>query len=134
MKIFNPTGAAVDLTGWKLHKKSSTGTDYSLKTFATGVTLASGAYLTWANSENGFADSIDADVSSTETLSANNSVALLDPSGAVIDAVAWGTGTNQYVEGDAYPTSPTTNQILVRNSAAGSVVDTNDNANDFTIQ
>jgi hypothetical protein len=134
VKIFNPTGAAVDLTGWKLHKKSSTGADYSLKTFPTGMTIASGAYLTWANSENGFADSIDADVSSTETLAADNSVALMDPSDAVIDAIAWGTGANQYVEGDAYPTDPTANQILVRNSANGAIVDTDDNANDFTIQ
>jgi hypothetical protein len=134
VKIFNPMGVAVDLTGWKLHKKSSTGADYSLKTFPTGMTIAPGAYVTWANSENGFADSIGADVSSTEMLSADNSVALMDPSEAVIDAVAWGTGTNQYVEGDPYPTDPTAGQILVRKSADGSVVDTDDNANDFTIQ
>ncbi len=134
VKIFNPTGAAVDLSGWKLHKKSSTGTDYSLKTFATGASIASGGYITWANSENGFADSIGADVSSTETLSADNSVALMDPSETVIDAVAWGTGTNQYVEGDAYPDSPTANQVLVRKSVASTVVDTDDNANDFTAQ
>lgn len=134
VKIFNPTGAAIDLTGWKLHKKSSTGTDYSLKTFPTGMMIVSGGYITWANSENGFADSIGVDVSSTETLSADNSVALMDPSGAVIDAVAWGTGMNQYVEGDAYPTDPTAGQVLVRKSDNGSVVDTDDNANDFTLQ
>jgi Lamin Tail Domain len=134
VKIFNPTNAPVDLTGWKLHKKSSTGADYSLKTFPSGLTIASGGYITWANSENGFADSISADVSSTETLSADNSVALMDPSETVIDAVAWGTGTNQYVEGDAYPTDPTANQVLIRKSSNGAVVDTDDNANDFTLQ
>ena len=61
VKIFNPTGTSVDLTGWKLHKKSNTGTDYSLRTLTAGNTIAAGGYFTWANSEGGFAQSIGAD-------------------------------------------------------------------------
>ena len=96
--------------------------------------VASGGYFTWANSEAGFADSIAANVSSTETLSADNSVALFDATGATVDQVAWGTGTNQYVEGTAYPTDPTASQVLMRQSANGALVDTDNNASDFAIQ
>jgi hypothetical protein len=134
VKIFNPTSAAVDISGWKLHKKSSTGTDYSLRTFGAGTNVSPGGYFTWANSEGGFATAIGADVSSTETLSADNSVALLDTNGAVIDQIAWGTGTSQYVEGSAYPTDPTAGQILTRITGSGGMVDTDDNENDFMIR
>jgi hypothetical protein len=94
VKIFNPTVGAVDVSGWKLHKKSSTGTDYSLRTFEAGSTIVAGGYFIWANSGGGFADSIGADVSSTETLSANNSAILFDANGDIIDQVTWGTGTD----------------------------------------
>lgn len=95
VKLFNATGAAVDMSGWRLHKKSSTGTDYSLKTFPTGATILPGGYFVWANSSGGFADSIDANVSSTETLAAENSAVLMDATGAIVDQASWGTGSNQ---------------------------------------
>jgi hypothetical protein len=134
VKLYNPTRAAVDISGWKLRKKSSTGTDYSLRDFPNGTAVAPGAYFTWANSTNGFAQSIGADASSTETLSADNSVAIMDANGTVVDAVAWGTGTNQYGEGAPFPTDPAPNQILARKSSGGVPVDTNDNEEDFVLQ
>jgi hypothetical protein len=134
VKIYNPTQEQIDISGWKLHKKSSTGTDYSLKTFTASSSIVAGGTFIWANSSGGYAGSINADVSSTETLSADNSVALIDGSAAVIDAVAWGNGTGQYVEGDAYPTSPGSGQILIRKATGGVLADTNNNASDFEIQ
>ena len=134
VKIFNPTGVAVDLSGWKLHKKSSTGTDYSLRVLATGSMIAPGGYFVWANSGGEFADAIGANVSSTETLAADNSVALFDANGNIVDQVAWGTGTSQYVEATAYPTDPTANQILARAITNGVMIDTDNNAVDFVIQ
>ncbi len=133
VKIYNPTPVALDIGGWKLRKKSSTGSDASLREFPVGSTIASDARFTWASDAAGFAQSIGADVSSTETLSASNSVALFDASGTQIDAVAWGTGTNQYVEGSPYPQNPVANQVLRRKFAGGMVVDTDNNSNDFTL-
>ncbi len=133
VKIYNPTAGAVDMGGWKLHKKSSTGADYSLREFPKGTSIAAGGYLTWANSSGGFAQSIGADDSSSETLSADNSVALFDANGGTVDAVAWGNGQNQYVEGSPYPTNPAANQILQRKSAGASLVDTDNNAEDFSL-
>lgn len=132
--LYNPTGVAVDMSGWKLHKRSQTGTDYSLKVFPAGSVIAAAGSFTWANSEDGFSETAGANVSSTETLSADNSVALLDAPGNVIDAVAWGIGSSQYGEGPPYPTSPGANQLLSRRSSGGVMEDTENNAEDFTIQ
>lgn len=132
--LYNPTIAAIDMSGWKLRKKSSTGGDYSLKVFPAGSVVAAGQLFIWANSNDGFSETADANVSSTETLAANNSVALMDAAGTIVDAVAWGTGTNQYGEGPPYPTSPGANQLLSRRSLDGVMANTDDNSNDFTIQ
>jgi hypothetical protein len=134
VKIYNPESGAVDVSGWKLHKKSSTGTDYSLREMPAGSSVPAGGYFIWANSVNGFSASVGANISSTETLSADNSVALFDATGVVVDEVAWGTGTNQYVEGAAYPTDPMANQTLARIFQNNVIVDTDNNAADFTIQ
>ena len=131
VKIYNPAAIVVDLGGWKLRKKSSTGTDASLREFPKASMIAPGGYFTWASSANGFAQSIDADASSTGTLAANNSVALFDVTGAQVDAVAWGTGTGQYVEGTAYPDNPSANQVLTRKLSDGIVIDTDNNQTDF---
>ncbi|MGC9968546.1 MAG: lamin tail domain-containing protein [Minisyncoccia bacterium] len=133
VKIFNPTDAPVDIGGWKLRKKSKSGADYSLRVFPDGNIVASGGYFTWANAADGFGDSIGANVTSTETLAADNSAALLNASGTIIDAVAWGKGTNQYGEGAAYPTNPEAGQRLTRKSVNGAPVDTDNNADDFTL-
>jgi hypothetical protein len=134
VKLYNPTASTVDMSGWKLHKKSSTGTDYSLKVFPMGSTIAAGQSFAWANATDGFSETVGANVSSTETLAADNSVALMDAAGDIIDAVAWGTGTDQYGEGPPYPTSPGANQLLSRRSSGGAMVDTENNTNDFTLQ
>ena len=133
VKIYDPTETAVDMSGWKLRKKSSTGSDTSLREFPAGSTIAAGSYFVWANSADGFSQSIGADASSTVTLAANNSVALFDAAGAEVDAVAWGTGTNQYDEGVPYPTNPGANQTLGRRFINGSVVDTDNNDSDFSL-
>ena len=134
VKLYNPTAAAIDMSGWKLHKKSSTGTDYSLKAFPTGSVIGAGQSFVWANSEDGFSETVSANVSSTETLAADNSVALMDAAGTIVDAVAWGTGTSQYGEGPPYPTSPGANQLLSRRSSDGVMADTDNNSDDFALQ
>ncbi|MDE2019239.1 MAG: lamin tail domain-containing protein [Patescibacteria group bacterium] len=134
VKIFNPTGSVIDVSGWKLRKRSSSGAVYSLRAFPTGTSIAADGYLTWANASDGFAGSINADFSSSETLSRDNSLALLDAAGNLVDAVAWGNGTNQYVEGLPYPTNPSASQILRRTAdEEGNPVDTNNNARDFSL-
>lgn len=134
VKIFNPTAASMSLDGWKLRKKTNTGSDDSLKAFGPGDSVASDAYFVWANSENGFGDAFHANATSTATLAADNSVALVNASGTEVDAVGWGTGADQYVEGSAFPADPDAGQILARKFADGVILDTGNNATDFIIQ
>ena len=132
--IVNPTHTSVDMSGWKLRKRSSSGTEYSLKTFPADSTIVSGGKFIWANSADGFADIVNADVASTQILAGDNSVALIDATGAIVDAVAWGNGNGQFVEGSPYPENLAAGQMLTRKSSANSVVDTDNNAEDFEIQ
>ncbi len=133
VRLFNPSASSVDIGGWKLRKKSSGGTDASLKVLGKGSVIVPGGTFTWANSANGFAASVGADVSSTETIAADNSVAVMNASGTIVDEVAWGTGSNQYVEGNAFPTNPAANQMLERITVNGAMNDSDDNAADFAL-
>ncbi len=134
VKLYDPTGTAIDMSGWRLRKKSQTGAGYSLKPFPAGSTIAAGQMFVWANSAGGFSEMIGANASSAETLAADNSVALMDSAGNVVDAVAWGTGSDQYGEGPPYPTDPAAGQVLVRATSNGAMADTDNNASDFTLQ
>lgn len=133
IRIFNPTSGDVDMGGWRLRKRSETGAEYSIRQLPRGTVLARGKIFEWANSVGGFSESIGADTSSSETLSANNSVALLDASGTIVDAVAWGTGTNQFGEGNPFATNPAAGNVLGRKMVGGIMQDTNDNENDFSL-
>jgi hypothetical protein len=134
VKLYNPSSVAVDMGGWKLRKKSQTGADYSLRTIPADMTIGPGGYFMWANSADGFSASIGADVSSTETLAGNNSVALTDADGNLEDALAWGTGTDQYGKGAPYPDDPVAGQVLTRKMVDGVPTDTGNNADDFALQ
>ncbi len=131
IKIFNPTSAGADISGWKLRKRTKTGTEDSVRVFPAGAAIASAGYFTWANSANGFAASVNANESSTQTLASDNSIALLDASGAVIDAVAWGATQNAFIEGSVFGTNPAAGQILKRKIASGAMQDTDNNSADF---
>lgn len=133
IKIYNPTSYAVNAGGWKLRKRSKTGGDASIKVIPDGTAISSGAVLTWANSKDNFAGTVGADISSTATISADNSIAILDADGKIIDAVAWGGGTGQFVEGAPYPNNPEAGQILRRKTGGANLQDTDNNSADFSV-
>lgn len=133
IKIYNPTPYAVDASGWKLRKRSKTGGEASIKVVPDGTNISSGALFVWANSKDNFAASVGADISSTATISADNSIAILDPEGKVIDAVAWGGGDGQFMEGSPYPANPEAGQILRRKTGGVNLLDTDNNSADFSV-
>ncbi|MBI3114539.1 MAG: lamin tail domain-containing protein, partial [Candidatus Harrisonbacteria bacterium] len=135
IKLHNPTASAVDVSGWKLRKRAQTGSESSVRVFASGHAIAAGGYFIWANSSDGFALSLGANESSTQTIASNNSIAFLNSDGVLIDALAWGEGhVNPFVEAGVYPTNPEGGQRLTRKSVSGAVQDTDNNAADFAIQ
>ncbi len=137
IKIFNAGDSSVDLSGWQLRKRNMSGTESYIapKTFPSGSIINSHSYFIWANSENGFASSIGANISSTSYISSNYSIALFNNSGSPVDSVAWGSGhSNPFVESSPYSNNPEANKILSRKSVNGSLQDTNNNQNDFEIK
>ncbi len=99
IKIYNPLDEVVDVSGYRLRKKTSTGRDYSLRVFPSESYVKEGGFFIWASSQNNFfPETVEADISSTQTISNNNSIALFDNNDILIDAVCWGKSENSYCE------------------------------------
>ncbi|MEK7094406.1 MAG: lamin tail domain-containing protein [Patescibacteria group bacterium] len=129
IRIFNPTSNGIDVGGWKLRKRTQSGTESSIKVFPDSVSVSLGGNFLWANSKDGFSEIVSADVSSTQTLASNNSIVLLNASDVVIDAVAWGSDhVGPFIEGIAFPNSA---PVFHRKVSEGVVVDTDQNQADF---
>ncbi len=132
IKIFNPNPETVDLSGWKLRKRTQRGIESSsVKVFPNGTSVGAGKVLTWANSS--YASIIGAELSNDSSIAANNSVGLLNKDGVLVDAVGWGEVSGEFVEGSAYPTNPEEGQVLLRKQSGGLLVDTQNNSADFEI-
>ncbi|MBZ1345122.1 MAG: lamin tail domain-containing protein [Candidatus Nealsonbacteria bacterium] len=131
IKIYNLGGNNLDISGYRLRKRVSTGSESSVRVFPSGSKiLAKGCFL-WANSKDDFRLSVKADVWSTQTLARNNSIALLNPENKIIDALAWGESQNPFVKGAPFPENPTANQQLKRKRFNGNYQNTNNNSQDF---
>ncbi len=131
IKLYNPLQRNIDVSGYNLRKKTSTGTDGSVRVFPAESIIKADGYFLWASSREGdFPSKVGADVSSTQYLSSNNSIALFDDNGLLIDAVAWGDGENQYFKGKPLE-NPKKGQIIKRVKDSGSYIRTGDNSLDF---
>lgn len=131
IKIYNPTDADLDISGYKLRKRSSTGSESSIRVFPGESLIKAKDYFLWANSNESFASSTNADTWSTAFLAKNNSLALFDSEGNIIDALAWGESESPFVEGLPYPENPDKNQKLERKKTDSVYQDMNDNSQDF---
>lgn len=134
IKIYNTETFSVDMSGWKLKKKTNSGKEYSIRVFPDGSLIPARGIFLWANSQNNFAASVGADVSSAEAIAADNSIALFDSAGVIADAVAWGSSTRPYVEEFPYPINPPAKKNLARKFSGGAMQDTNNNSADFEIR
>lgn len=90
VEIYNDSDAAVDLTGWTLKKKSSSGSESSLVSASRleGKSILSDKRLLFANASS----SIQADVFWPKSYSlayTNNSVVIYNASGEKIDETGW---------------------------------------------
>jgi len=131
IKIYNPTNNDLEIDGFKLRKRSSTGSESSIRAFPQGSKILAHSNFLWANSESNFANSLSADVSSKTTLAKNNSIAILNSDGLILDSLAWGESSDPFVEGQSSPENPEPNQRLARKQNNGVYQDTNNNGQDF---
>ncbi|MDP3948759.1 MAG: lamin tail domain-containing protein, partial [bacterium] len=137
IKIFNSSSAPFNLKGYRLIKRTKTGTsDTSIKSWTADAFVPASGYYTWANSSF-TALMPPPDVTTSGSIANDNSIAIRqgsENSGTIIDAVAWGAAQNGVAENDVYPLNPDANKILSRKSANGILQDTNNNQNDFEIK
>ncbi len=130
VELYNPNTSAVNLNGYRLVKRTKTGTtDSSVKSWTADVYIPAKGYYLWANS--GYSDiSSTPDITTSSTLANDNGIAIRygsSDTGELIDSVAWGVTTNAFVENQAFPDNPITNQSISRQSES----DTNNNSVDF---
>lgn len=132
VEIHNPGDTNVSLDGWRLARLTSTGTEYSLRVFPSGMTIAPHGYFVWANSQDGYAQMIAAQTSSTATISENNTVLLCSEvcSHAVNVSDKVGFGTALQYESTSAP-NPIPSRSLVRKATNGILLDTDNNQDDF---
>jgi Lamin Tail Domain len=132
VEIVNAGSTPVDLSGYKLVYRSAAGTsDVSLGTPPDGTILAAGALMLFGGS--GYAGGHPADRSfSTSLASSGGGLGLRDPSGILVDSVAWGTARNALVEATVAPAPAITPAPGKSDARHPDGHDTNDNSADFT--
>lgn len=93
IELFNPTSQSIDLTGWSIKKKSSTGSESTLVSSSRleGKIIPANKYYLFAN-EGGYSGSVSPDVfwPKSYTLAySNNSVIIYNANNELIEEVAW---------------------------------------------
>ncbi len=97
IKIYNTFDRDVNIEGYSLRKRSSTGSESSIRVFPKESTIKKNDYFVWASSRNeDFPLKMNADIKSKQYLSQDNSVALINKDGEVIDSLSWGSPKNPY--------------------------------------
>ncbi len=133
IELYNPTSASIDIKGYRLVKRTQTGTtDTLIKSFTDTFYIPSQGYFLWANSD--YLDiPILPNAATSAAIASDNGIALRfgsNDTGEIIDAVSWGMAQNAFVEGTIRPLNPNeAGYALVRDNNQ----DTNNNAADFTI-
>ncbi|MDD5145184.1 MAG: lamin tail domain-containing protein [Candidatus Pacebacteria bacterium] len=136
IELYNPSINAVDISNFQLKKKNSNGNESSIRVFPENSVIAAQNYFLWANSNYASSTDISANIISSRTLAADNSVALFDDRDNIVDAVAWGSSTNPFSETTVFGQNPEASQVIGRKWSAISqdYVDTDNNQDDFEIQ
>ncbi|MEK7520866.1 MAG: lamin tail domain-containing protein, partial [Patescibacteria group bacterium] len=137
IELWNPNDFAVNLSGYRLVKRTKNGTvDSGIKSFTGDAFVPAGGFYLWVNSN--YADlAAVADATTLATIAGDNGVALrfgAADTGTVIDGVAWGEAQNAFIEGTAFPKNPPANQSIQRKLSDGLFTDTDNNADDLELQ
>lgn len=126
VEIYNPTGSQIDLTGYRLSKKTATGTLSNLVASMSGV-INPNSYLLLGHTN--YVGSVAKDKTySTSSITDNNVVILYSDAGVnVIDKVGFGTPFES--ETSPFTTNPTAGQSIRRINN----IDTDNNSVDFEL-
>src|SRR5664279_4393779 len=135
VEIANAGDAVADLGGCELIYATASGATTTRKAFfGSPLLLVPGQHLLVANASGIYGPIADATYSSG-LAAEGGALALRINGGPVIDAVGWGTATNQYIEGSAAVAAPAKSSLERRpGGPEGNTVDTNDNGADWFVQ
>ena len=132
VEIYNNTGSAVAVGGWKLKGSSNAGTISTRATFANGITVPAHGHFLLANSA-AYSGSVLADQTYSSGIADDGGLAIANDSDQIVDQVGMSVGS-AFKEGTALgPQSGAANQSYERKPGGlfGSGQDANDNATDF---
>lgn len=151
IELYNPTGSPVDLTGWRLARRTAAATiDTDLiSSFPSGKTIPAWGFFLIAHQDYATISPAADQIYSASALADNNSALLYRPNGSggwiLVDLIGWGTA--QTVEGFSFPQNPTNNRSIERkaflnstvqnmvnggtHSVFGNSYDSNNNSQDF---
>ncbi|MFH1430499.1 MAG: lamin tail domain-containing protein, partial [Candidatus Uhrbacteria bacterium] len=132
VELYNPTSEEISLEGWRLSKRTSSGSESNLLTAFPAISVAAGATARIAHPEGIFAGEASATYSTKQSLAPDNSCVLYGPvvndERPIVDLVGWGEVVS--FEGSAATQNPDPGDVIQRSNGA----DTDDNAADFTLR
>lgn len=129
IELYNPTGCAVSLTGWRLRYRASSGNaGPDIYAFVAGDTIPKHGFFVIA--KDNFKGKKDRAFTTAGGLgNSGGQVGLLDASDALVDAVGYGPSSGAFTEGNPAPLPPEGSSLGRKSDG----VDSNDNRADFKV-
>jgi hypothetical protein len=120
VELYNPTNSNIDVTGWRLSRKTAGGVESDLVTDFPAKTINAHGYLLVAHTD--YTGSVAEDITySANSFATNNTILLYDSSDVVVDKVGMGSATD--VEGTA-KTNPSSPASIERKATSTSLAST----------
>lgn len=114
IELYNPTNANINIEGWQLRKRTSSGTESSIKTISSGVTIPPKGYFLWANTDGIFAPL--SNQTSETSLSDNYSISLFNDNDVLIDSITYGINSHPFTPSILFPDNPLKNISIERDT------------------
>ena len=133
IELFNPTGADVNIAGWKIRGSNATGTTSDRATIPAGTTLQAGCYYLAVNTAaSGYSGAVSGDLTYSTGITDDGGLALTRGDNSIVDQAGMSAGS-LFGEGTRLAPFGGTNsdRAYARTPSAGS--DTGNNATDFVM-
>lgn len=120
VELYNPTDTPIEMTGWRLTRKSSSGGSIQNLVANLSGTIAPRSYYLISHPSASTASIADKVYSSSSSaMTTNNTISLFSDAGVtIVDKIGLGTAVD--VESSAFATNPTNDQSIVRKATADS--------------
>src|SRR5215212_8124389 len=134
IELYNPTSAAIDISGWKINGSNSSGTVSTRVTMSPGTSIpAHGHFLATNNAAGGYSGSVSGNQTYSTGITDDGGIAILGATDVIVDQVGMSSGS---AYGEGAPLTPFTTNAdrsyeRLPGSSNGSGQDTGDNAADF---